>query len=127
VILRFFNKYRMKVREKIRPTCPVCQKKPCAINLIRSGVTYYRSKCDRCSRLGLAKNPAWMRSGYKKKTYCEKCGFKSKYREQLHVYHINGRRGDTHPTNLKTICLNCELEIVKSKTGWAQGDLVPDF
>ena len=117
----------MRRQDKTRTTCPVCQKKPLAVNYIRNGKIYYRSRCDRCSRLGLAKTPHWSRSGYKKKPHCEKCGFKSKYKEQLHVYHINGRRSDTHPNNLKTICLNCEMDIVRSKTGWVQGDLTPDF
>ena len=111
----------------IRSMCPVCQSNLLAINYVKDGKVYYRSKCHRCQRLASTVRPHWMRSGYRKKPNCEKCGFKSKFKEQLTVYHIDGKLSNTHPTNLKTVCKNCEVDIDKSKLGWRIGDLVPDF
>lgn len=111
----------------IRPICPACQKKFCAVNYVSKGVTHYRSKCDRCIRASNPIRPYWMRAGYRKKPHCEKCGFKAKHKEQLEVYHIDGKRSNNQPMNLKTICKNCAIDVVKSKVGWSQGDLTPDF
>lgn len=113
-----------------RPLCTACQKKPVAVNYRRNNITYYRSRCDTCIRkkkFKAAPKPRWLERGYKKKSACERCGFKAKYKEQLFVYHLDGNLDNTAPINLKTICANCQIEIAKSKLGWVQGDLTPDL
>jgi len=70
--------------------------------------------------------PNWVKTGYRKKPHCEKCGFKAKYKEQLFVYHIDGNLNNTSTFNLKTVCANCQYEIAHDGLGWVQGDLVPD-
>lgn len=113
-----------------RKLCSVCGKKPCAVNYKAGDRTYYRSRCDSCIRKkkGLAQpKPRWRLEGYKKKPHCERCGFKAKYIDQLFVYHIDGNLNNANPTNLKTVCANCQYEVAREGLGWRQGDLVPDF
>jgi hypothetical protein len=113
-----------------RPLCAACNKKPAAINYTRNNKTYYRNRCDSCIRKKRnipAPIPQWVKVGYKKKTVCERCGFKAKYKEQMFVYHIDGNLNNTALSNLKTVCANCQIEIAKEGLGWRQGDLVPDF
>ena len=113
-----------------RPLCSACNKKPVAVNYTKSNKTYYRSRCDSCIRKKrniAAPVPQWVRSGYKKKTTCERCGFKSKYKEQMSVYHVDGNLNNTALSNLKSVCANCQIEISREGLGWRQGDLVPDF
>ena len=115
---------------EFRNLCAVCGKRPVAVNYKRDNKTYYRSRCDSCIRkkkkLPLA-IPLWVSAGYKKKNHCEKCGFKAKYKEQLHVFHIDGALNNVKPGNLKTVCANCQIEVAKEGLSWRQGDLVPDF
>lgn len=108
-----------------RPLCKSCGTNTCAINYQKNGVKHYRSRCYKCCEKGVKVTPRWYRAGYKKKNYCEKCGFKSLHKEQTSVYHIDGNLNNNLPTNLKTICRNCEVDV--DKLGWRQGDLVPDF
>lgn len=113
-----------------RPLCATCRKNPSAINYRHNDVIHYRSQCDGCIRKKKKQKPpipSWASAGYKKKPHCEQCGFKAKYKEQLHVYHIDGVLSNAHWSNLKTICANCQIELSKSGTGWIQGELVPDF
>ena len=113
-----------------RKLCPGCSQRPVAVNYRRDSVTHYRSRCDVCIRDGkrvtIAK-PAWHRAGYTKKTTCEKCGFKSKYPEQLGVFYIDGNLKNNNWVNLKTICLNCQREVYKSRLKWVRDPLVSDF
>jgi hypothetical protein len=113
-----------------RPLCQVCSKRPAAVNYKLNSRTYYRSRCDSCVRkdkkLPIPK-PKWLESGYKKKSQCEKCGFKAKYKEQLFVYHVDGNLNNIDQINLRTICSNCQYEISKEGLGWRRGDLVPDY
>lgn len=112
-----------------RPLCTLCQKKPCAVNYRRQGLTFYRSKCDSCIRKKKGQpvqKPKWLEKGYRKKSFCEHCGFRAKYKEQLFVYHLDGNLNNTALINLKTICANCQIDIAKSKLGWVRGDLTPD-
>jgi hypothetical protein len=99
-----------------RKTCN-CEKRLVAINYTKNDIVYYRSKCHVCATKPKAEIPKWKLAGYRKKSYCEKCNFKSKYPTQLDVYLF---------TAFKTVCLNCMAEL--NHTGvWAQGDLVADF
>ena len=115
---------------KPRAICPKCNQRPVAINSHKKGVTYYRKMCDMCIRSGkklTAKPPAWHLTGYRKKPQCERCGFKFKYAEQSGVFHIDGNLKNNNWANLKTVCLNCQHDVITSRLGWRQGPLVPDF
>ena len=112
-----------------RPICTACNQRLCAVNYYRGGTAHYRSRCDLCikkKRQIKAPVARWQSAGYKKKTTCDRCGFKSKYAAQLLVYHADSNLHNTTAINLKTICLNCTVEIKKSDLPWAPGDLAPD-
>lgn len=111
----------------MRPLCKTCGERPCAINYYKGKKTYYRKKCDPCSRTNAPKKPRWAQLGYKKKDCCEKCGYKSKHPEQFNVYHIDGNLNNCRPTNLKTICANCQRILQKDGVKWRQGDLIADY
>lgn len=113
-----------------RKICGLCNQRPVAVNYRRHGVTHYRTKCDPCSRAGKKNKaiPAWVKSGYRKKPQCEKCGFKFKFpTEQSAVYYLDGNLRNNNHFNLKTVCLNCVQEINKSRLAWRPAPLVPDF
>lgn len=111
----------------MRPLCNSCKKKPCAINYYKEGRAYYRTKCDTCAAGATPKAPRWYQLGYRQKDYCEKCGFKSKHKEVFNVFHIDGDLNNCRPTNLKTICANCQRTLHREGEKWRQGDLTPDF
>ena len=113
----------------MRPICKNCKKNPAAINYKKGNRIYYRSKCESCARYrGSMKGmPRWHQHGYIKKNYCEKCGYKSMHNEQFDVYHLDGDLNNCRPSNLKTICANCQRIIQKENYKWKQGDLTPDF
>jgi hypothetical protein len=111
----------------MRELCKSCNKRPVAINYRKEGRTYYRSKCDHCAR-GLTEGmPKWYLAGYRQKDQCEKCGFKSKHKEQFNVFHVDGNLDNCRPTNLKTVCANCQRSLHREGVKWRQGDLTPDF
>jgi len=114
-----------------RPLCAVCLHTPAAVNYHSEGKIHYRKLCDQCIRKGKKVKPsapAWFKNGYRKKERCEKCGFKAKYPEdQLRVFHLDGNLKNNSTSNLKTICLNCQQEVVKGKLSWAPANVVPDF
>lgn len=113
-----------------RPICKQCNKNPRAVNYIRDGVKHYRSICDECGKKKTKKKPqvpGWEKAGYKKKTNCDICGFKSVYPTQMTVFYIDGDLKNTSLVNLRTICLNC-VEVVKRKNiTWRRGDLEVDY
>lgn len=113
-----------------RKLCPTCGQRPVAVNCVKNDQRYYRKQCDVCLRVGKKVRPdipAWTRSGYTKKSVCEKCGFKAKHPEQLGVFYVDGNLKNNNWLNLKTICLNCQQEVYKSRLAWKQAPLVPDF
>ena len=110
-----------------RPLCKECNQKHVAVNYIRNGKTYYRSKCDSCLRLAKKKKPPkpnWSKSGYQKKMVCDKCGFKARWADQIIVFYADGDLKNTKKNNLKSICLNCTIELDKQDIPWAK-DLSP--
>jgi hypothetical protein len=113
----------------MRPLCRICQQNAAAVNGYHRGKVYYRSRCDACIRrqkkLPRTKT-RWERSGYSKKKCCDMCGFRAKYPAQLLVYHVNGNLNDCDLRNLKTVCLNCSAELVRSDSIWRRGDLEED-
>tara|TARA_Y100000022_G_C12923166_1_gene228175 strand:- start:79 stop:417 length:339 start_codon:yes stop_codon:yes gene_type:complete len=112
----------------MRPLC-VCGLRPAAINYKKNNKIFYRRKCELCCKHGGTGHgiPKWKRAGYEKKSHCEKCGYKSKHKEQFNVFHIDGSLDNCRFNNLKTICANCQRIMQKQGVRWKQGDLVPDF
>lgn len=114
----------------IRPICEACNKNHRAVNYKRNGKTHYRRLCDPCGRQSKKKKPKipnWQKAGYKKKTQCDMCGYRTIYPSQTTVFHIDGILSNTVFSNLRTICLNC-VEIVKRKeVNWKRGDLTIDY
>ena len=111
----------------MRPLCK-CGCRPAAINYIKNGKTYYRKLCETCLKNGLnAGIPRWKYSGYVMKNICDKCGFKSPYKDVFNVYHVDGNLNNNTVKNLKTVCLNCTEEIKRADLPWRPGDLAPDL
>lgn len=95
----------------------------------RHGRQWFRSKCATCiyRAKGLkAPVPRWQSHGYKKKRICDRCGFRARHQAQLLVYHIDGDLNNCDLRNLRTVCLNCTVEISKLEQSWAAGDLEAD-
>lgn len=113
-----------------RPLCKQCHQKHAGVNYKKNGRTYYRSKCDSCLRLAKKEKPPkpnWAKSGYKKKMTCDRCGFKARWAKQIVVYYTDGDLNNTKRNNLKSICLNCTVDIEKQDIPWVQDhSLVPD-
>lgn len=113
-----------------RATCNACHQRPVAVNYHRKNKTYYRNRCDSCVRHNkMPKDPipSWVRSGYKKRDKCEKCGFRSRVPEQMNVWYIDTDVNNNQWSNLKTICSNCKIELVKKKIIWTDDELKADF
>lgn len=110
-----------------RPLC-ICGFRPAAINYVKDGKTYYRRKCEACLAGGVLKGiPKWYQDGYRVKTKCDRCSFTSKYLEQFDVFHVDGNMNNTRPTNLKTVCANCQRILAKEGISWKQGGIRPDL
>lgn len=114
----------------IRPICKLCNKNHAAVNYIKNNTKHYRSICDSCGKKKSKKKPAvplYEKAGYKKKTICDMCGFKSIYTTQMTVFYIDGNLQNTSLINLRTVCLNC-VEVIKRKdVTWKRGDLQIDY
>lgn len=112
-----------------RPICKVCNKNSRAPAYYRNGKRYYRSKCSTCiskKRNIKIPEPKWKLKGYKKKTTCDLCGFKSLYSSQIVVFHIDGNLNNCELINLRSICLCC-IEVVKRKHfTWRLSDIEVD-
>ena len=114
----------------MRPLCPVCNQKPVAINRYLGERVYYRKVCDVCSRSGKKFKiiPAWYRAGYRKQAVCDKCGFRAKHIEkQISVYYVDGNLKNNNLLNLKSVCLNCRVELANSRLPWKPAPITPDF
>lgn len=116
----------------MRPTCTVCNQRSRAIAYHRNDKIYYRSKCESCIKRNKKIKtpiPRWKTAGYKKKPACDRCGFKAKYNKQLLVFHTDGNLHNTSLDNLKTICLNCTVDISRAELPWKPEEfsLTPDF
>ncbi len=112
-----------------RPMCKACGKNFSAINCYRNDRIYYRSRCDACIRKGRKQKPAeprWKSAGYKKKMVCDRCGFRARSTAQILVYHMDGNLHNSELRNLKSICLNCTIEVNREDLPWKRGDLEED-
>jgi hypothetical protein len=113
-----------------RPLCLVCNQNLAAVNYIKNSQYHYRKMCDSCIRKGkkIKAVPAWFRAGYRKKQICEWCGYKAKYLDkQMTVYHVDGNLKNVSSQNLKTVCLNCRIELAHSHLPWKESPIIPDF
>jgi hypothetical protein len=113
-----------------RPLCNICNKHHAAINYVKEGIKHYRKHCDDCGKKkkkGKSRTPKWETTGYKKKTVCDNCGFKSIYTSQMIVYYIDGDLENTDNRNLRTVCLNCTEVIKRKEVNWKRGDLQIDY
>ena len=112
-----------------RDLCPICLECLVAVNYVKDGIRHYRNSCASCLRKGkkLKIIPGWSRAGYKKKDRCEMCNFKSKIARQMFVYYVDGNLKNNNWANLKTICANCQIELVGTKLPWKPAPIVPDF
>lgn len=113
----------------MRPLCQACSRNPAAINCHRGDRVYYRRLCSSCARRGRQlprQTPLWESAGYRKNTVCDRCGFRARYSNQLVVFHVNGDLRDCDVRNLRTVCLNCVVEVSKSDLPWRRGDLEED-
>lgn len=113
----------------MRPICPACNQRPRAVAYHRGDKIYYRSRCENCGKRGRKIKPAeprWKLSGYKKKAVCDRCGFRARYSAQLLVYHVDSNLNNCKAANLRTICLNCVVDVKKSDLVWQPGDLESD-
>lgn len=111
----------------MRDLCKKCKERPVAINYYKDGKTFYRSRCDHCTKDRKRERPMWILAGYKKKFTCDKCSYTSKYTEQFNVFYVDGNPHNCRFTNLKTVCANCQRILHALKLPWKQGDLSPDF
>jgi hypothetical protein len=113
----------------MRPVCQTCGTRPAAIAYRRHGRLWFRSRCGHCIYLGRrvkAFEPRWKTAGYQKKKQCDRCGFRGRYSVQLLVYHVDGNLNNNDMRNLRTVCLNCTVEIKKQEQTWSPGDLEVD-
>ena len=114
-----------------RPLCTVCNVNNAAINYYSNNKVRYRSVCDSCYRKKKKIKPVaplWYKRGYRKKAACELCGYRAKYpTKQLSVFHVDGNERNVDSFNLKTVCLNCKVELSLSKTKWQESPIIPDF
>ena len=111
----------------MRKLCQSCQTRPVAINYYKDGRPFYRSRCDHCCRGYQDSRPLWALAGYKKKSACDKCGFKSSAVEVFNVFHVDGDLNNCRFSNLKTVCANCQRLLHREGVRWRQGDLTPDL
>lgn len=109
----------------MRPLCK-CGSRPVAVNYIKNGRTYYRKQCESCLK-GKVIECRWYRTGYRIKNQCDKCGFKSPYKEIFNVFHVDGNLNNCRPSNLRSVCANCQVILHQEGVMWKQGDLRPDL
>ena len=113
----------------MRPQCLACNQRPRAVAYHCQGHIQYRRLCEHCikrSKRVRPPVPRWQTAGYKKKSTCDRCGFKNKYSSQLVVHHVDGDLNNCSARNLKTVCQNCMIEIRWADLPWRAGDLEPD-
>ncbi len=121
---------RFIVNIPMRPVCLACNQRPRAVAYHKQDRVQYRRMCEHCIKRGRKlrpPEPRWKATGYKKKSTCDRCGFKSKFSAQLLVFHVDGNMNNTATRNLKTVCQNCVVEIAKTDLTWRPGDLEPDL
>jgi hypothetical protein len=111
-------------------TCNVCNKRPATVNYVRNGMTYYRKACYHCIKKKKdnqgQQSQLLKKSGYKKKTVCDRCGFIGKTSEQMSVHYKDGNSYNVSINNLRTYCSNCAIEVNVNPLA-DKRDILPDF
>jgi hypothetical protein len=111
-------------------SCNTCGKHPAAVNYIRNNITYYRKICYYCIKKKKInqdqKTQLLKKSGYKKKTVCDRCGFVGKTSEQMSVHYKDGNSYNVSINNLRTYCSNCAIEVNINPLA-DKRDILPDF
>ena len=113
-----------------RPLCQACNLNLAAINYHSNDKTRYRKLCDSCLRKGkkIKRVPTWYKAGYRKKAICDRCNFRARHIEhQMTVFHLDGNLRNNNEFNLKTVCLNCRVELQQSDSAWRESPIIPDF
>lgn len=110
--------------------CSTCKKHHVAVNYTRNNKTYYRKICYYCiKKKKQSKNQAAQllkRSGYKKKTICDRCGFVAKTPEQIKIHFRDRNELNTSSTNIRSYCFNCIIE-VKNNPAADKRTILPDY
>lgn len=110
--------------------CKNCRNHPVTVNYNRNGKTYYRKICYYCIKKKKTEKEDFIqllkRSGYKKKTICDRCGFKAKTTEQMEIYYKDNNKFNVMLNNLKSYCSNCIIEIRIDPTA-ANRDIIADY
>lgn len=112
-----------------RPICSACNRRLVAVNYIKADKKHYRTRCDSCTRKNRkmkAQVARWQIEGYQKKKICDRCNFIAKSGAQILVYHMDGNLKNSNLANLRSVCLNCSVEIVRLDLPWKVGDLIED-
>lgn len=113
-----------------KQVCNICRSNPATVNYVRNGKTYYRKTCYHCNKKKKTNNemPAQLlkKSGYKKKTICDRCGFKSKTSAQMTIYYKDNNTFNVSLSNLRTYCANCLIEITTNPSS-AKKDIIADY
>lgn len=111
-------------------SCTNCGKHPVAVNYTRNGKIYYRKICYYCIKKKKQEKDQryqlFKKSGYKKKTVCDRCGFISKTPDQMKVHYRDSNSYNVSLSNLRTYCINCTVEI-KNNPAAARKDILADF
>lgn len=113
-----------------RPLCRLCKVRPCAVNYHKNEQVYYRKFCERCTKIRKQQSydkPLWQKQGYQKKNRCDRCGYHSEYPQVFSVYCIDGNLKNTLPTNLRTVCANCQITLGVNGVNWLNAELASDF
>ena len=96
-------------------TCSNCGKHPVAVNYTRNNKVYYRKICYYCIKDKKdQKNQAKQllkKSGYTKKTVCDRCGFVAKTPEQIRIHFKDSNVYNVSLSNLRSYCMNCFIEV----------------
>ena len=110
--------------------CTVCNKHSVAVNYTRKGKTYYRKICYYCIKdRKQNKNQTSQllkKSGYKKKTVCDRCGFKSKTPAQIKIHFRDQNPYNVSLSNIRSYCINCTIEIANNPTA-DRRDILADY
>ncbi|WP_243299139.1 HNH endonuclease signature motif containing protein [Bacillus litorisediminis] len=97
-----------KQRNFVTPWCECGLHKRYRKGWRKDGSPRFHSKCRYCQGIPNGSNRKDANYGnYKKKKYCEKCGFVAEYPCQLDIDHIDGDRTNGDSSNLQTLCANC--------------------
>lgn len=110
--------------------CSICGACGLAVNYRRGNKTYYRNVCNSCDRKRRKKRlleaQLLQRSGYKKRSQCDRCGFRSKVSSQMQIVYLDSNRYNTALANLRSYCLLC-IEELKYMPSAKQNRMPADY